>query len=240
MHTQKAVALQLDLTAEGASGTVNGAVFEHISNDDPAGTGVIDSFLRLQSPGNSTTEKGYNTDYRPLEFDENNSPQFTRSLLLGDVPVVNIDGTNYRQFILDINEPNSTRPDPERPNITLDMFQLFLGNAGDLTHYPNFDGNATKIFDLDIGADGDSAVVMKDSNPGSGRYDYLISVPDNLFQGSNEYVYLYSKFTGAEGGFEEFAVRESEPPRDVPEPATLLGMGLIGGIMGLLRRRQVQ
>ncbi|HBB34154.1 MAG TPA: hypothetical protein DDZ80_30280 [Cyanobacteria bacterium UBA8803] len=120
------------------------------------------------------------------------------------------------------------------------MFQIFLGNAGDLTNYPTFNGDATKIFDLDIGADGDSSVLMQDRNPGSGRYDYLISVADSLFQGSNEYVYLYSKFTGAQGGFEEFATGESEnqPPTSVPEPETWVGMGLVAGAMALLRRRK--
>lgn len=234
----KASALQLELTAPGSSGSVNGAIFEQISDGVPAGTGNIDSFLRLQSRGNRTTEQGYNTDARPLQFDENNSPQFTRSLLLNAIPIVNINGKDYRQFILDINEPNATNRNPKLPTITLDRLQVFLSKSPALTGYPNFGGNATKVFDLDAGSN--NTVLLNDLNSGSGRYDYLISIENSLFTRSKPYVYLYSKFTGAEGGFEEFAVREpqKQPATSVPEPATLAGIGLVAGAMVISRRRK--
>ncbi|MDJ0737811.1 MAG: PEP-CTERM sorting domain-containing protein [Nostocaceae cyanobacterium] len=231
-------AAQLNLTSQGASGSINGALFEQISNGEPAGTGVINSFLRIQSPGNSTVEAGYNTDARPLEFDENNSPQFTRSLLFSDVSIVNIDGKDYRQFILDLNEPNAKKKNPDAPNIILDDLQIFLGNAPDLTGFntTDFANNTTKIFDLDAG--GDNSVLLRDRNSGSGRYDYLVSIEnskfENNFVGTNQYLYLYSKFSNAEGGFEEWATKK----RRVPEPATLTGLALLGGAMAFLRRRR--
>src|SRR3954462_14670249 len=48
----------------------------------PAGTGVVDSFLRLQHKG---TEQGYNTSYRQVEFDEKKDPNFTRDLQLTEI-----------------------------------------------------------------------------------------------------------------------------------------------------------
>lgn len=223
------------------SGTLNGALFQEIDPNDPAGTGVLQSFVRLQSPGNSTVEEGYNTDGRPLEFDENNSPQFTRSLKLSDIPLFTIGGVEYRQFLLDINEPNATPRDQDLPLLDLESLQIFLGNAGNLLNYPTFDGNAVKIFDLD--SNEDNIVNLRDTNAGSGRADLLVYIPNSLFSVStNEYVYLYSKFSGAEGGFEEWAVKVKEkpdtPPKSVPEPAALAGLGLVAGAMTFARRRK--
>ena len=91
----------LDLTAYGAEATANGAILQQ-TDAQPTGTGNIRSFVRIQ--GLCGVEQGYNTDARPLQFNEKKSPQFTRSLTLGDVPIVVVNGTAYREFLLDINE----------------------------------------------------------------------------------------------------------------------------------------
>src|SRR5207237_1193506 len=89
----------VDLTTVGAVGGVNGAIFRQFS-PQPTGTGYIDSFVRLQAKGAGTqAQQGFNTDARPVQFDENTSPQFTRSLLLANVPVVDIGGVSYREFL---------------------------------------------------------------------------------------------------------------------------------------------
>src|SRR5262245_20106842 len=77
-------AISLDLTSASASGTINSAFF---SNTDVAstGTGLINSFVRLQATG---SEIGYNADARPVMADVNTSPLFTRDLTLGAVPIV--------------------------------------------------------------------------------------------------------------------------------------------------------
>src|SRR5262245_15179394 len=82
----------VDLTTVGSFGGVEGAIFRQF-DAQPTGTGFIDSFVRLQSQGaKAQVEEGFNTDARPLQFDENSSPQFTRSLKLSDIPTVNIGG----------------------------------------------------------------------------------------------------------------------------------------------------
>src|SRR5687768_9418763 len=73
--------LVLDLTTEGSVATDGqGALFVQ-DNSGPAGTGFIDSFVRIQRKG---TEQGYNTDHRPVQFDEKTDPNFTRAVLLAE------------------------------------------------------------------------------------------------------------------------------------------------------------
>src|SRR5438067_13222135 len=92
----------VDLTLHGATGTVNGAVFEQY-DARPTGTGHIQSFVRIQgASAKATVQQGYNTDARPLQYDENKSPQFTRSLALNSIPVVNVGGVPSYELLLDI------------------------------------------------------------------------------------------------------------------------------------------
>ncbi len=207
----------LDLTAAGASGAVNEALFQQ-TNARPTGTGAISSFVRVQGTG---VERGYNTDARPLQLNENSSPRFTRSLRLSDVPVVVVDNVAYRQFLLDINQKSSA------PLLSLDELQIFLGDRGDLTGY---DAGADKlagrgaVYNLD-GA-GDSAVLMNYSlNSGSGSGDAFVLVPDRVFASpvADPNVYLYSAFgqtAAANSGFEEWAVL---PKTDVTGLGSLAG-----------------
>jgi len=220
----------IELTSVGSSGTINGALFQQAS-PQPTGTGVIDSFVRIQNKG---IEQGYNTSARPVQFDEKTDPNFTRPLLLSDVPVVNINGTNYRQFLLDVNE---TKNDTGR-FLSLDQLQIFQANTGNLNNYPNL-GN--KIYDLDAG--GDHSILLDYSlNSGSGSGDMFAYIPDSLFDPNFSNVYLYSQFGSnpnarADAGFEEWATLQGEstpPVNEVPAPATLVfaavgcGLGLIG------------
>ncbi len=70
------------------------------------GTGVIDSFVRLND-GNGLVEDGHNTSGRPLLNQENSSPSFTRDIQLKNIPLLTIDGAQYYEFLLDINQQKS-------------------------------------------------------------------------------------------------------------------------------------
>ena len=48
----------VDLTYDGASGTINGGIFQ-TPQVQPAGTGTFNTFVRIQHTG---TEQGYNSD----------------------------------------------------------------------------------------------------------------------------------------------------------------------------------
>lgn len=216
----------LDLTTKGAVAELaNGALVQQ-TDAQPTGTGHIQSFVRVQGAASGGgTQQGFNTDARPLQFQENKSPQFTRSLTLGEVPVVTVNGVRYREFLLDVNQKSSA------PLISLDEVRVYLGGAGNLTGYDALTktlAGQTAAFDLDAG--GDVSVLLNARlNSGSGAGDMKLLIPDAYFagQGASSYVYLFSKMGGvagatANGGFEEWAVR------DVPSDAPA-GTGRISG-----------
>jgi hypothetical protein len=209
----------LDVTARGSGGTVNAALFQQ-TDAQPTGTGLISSFVRVQGTG---VEGGYNTDARPLQFQENSSPKFTRSLHLSDVPVSVVDGIGYRQFLLDINQNSAS------PLLSLDDLKIFVGDRGNLTGYDKGTGTLAGLhaaYDLD--AAGDATVLMNASlNHGSGSGDLAVFIPDALFgsASADPFVYLYSAFgktagAAANGGFEEWAVL---PKTDVSALGSLSG-----------------
>jgi hypothetical protein len=197
--------------------TINGAWFYNC-NAASTGTGVIDSFVRIQQKG---IEEGYNTDGRPVRYQENTSPEFTRSLLLSEVPVVDIGGTEYREFLLDINQKD------RHPLLSLDALQIYQAEVGNLTCRVSSLG--TPIYTLGSGSHGANWILLDYSlNNGSGSGDMFAYIPDSLF-GSKQYVYLYSKFgchEPANDGFEEWAVRKPENPV-VPVPASII-LGVLG------------
>jgi hypothetical protein len=207
----RTVPAYLDLTTPGASGFLPtdpngvGAFFQQV-DPQSTGTGVIDPFVRLQATG---TEQGYNTDYRPLEFDEKTDATFTHSLKLSAIPQEKIDGVWYRKFLLDVNE---TLPGKL---LSLDQLQISTAPSTKTLHGYSADGTyggqATPRYDLD-GA-GDTSVLLNYAlNHGSGSGDMFAYVPDSTFaglNGNNTYVYLYSRFgdtAPSDAGFEEWAV----------------------------------
>jgi SdrD B-like domain len=201
----------LDLSTAGSTAFApNGALVQQ-TNQQPTGTGFIHSFVRVQgaAPGGGS-EQGYNTDARPLQFDENKSPVFTRSLQLSEVPIVVVNGVAYREFLLDINQKSSS------PLLSLDEVRVFLGSTGNMTGYDTTThqlAGQDAVFDLDSG--GDVAVKLNAGlTHGSGSGDMLLDIPAAAFAGAdpNSFVYLYSKFgvqagMTANAGFEEWAVK---------------------------------
>lgn len=255
-----------DLTTAGASdtGLNNGAIVVQI-NPQSTGSGVIDSFVRLSPPnGQTTVVQGYNTEANGV-LDTGNSNTFNHDISLSDVPIQTINGVQYREFLLDVNENNNAALDQY---ISLDEIQIFVGGTpndneteftadGTPTGTLNLDG--TLVWRLDQGMD--NAIALDYSlNAGSGSGDMFLYVPESLFAGfaDDDTVVLYSHFGaldvtdpdgsapqgdyGVSDGFEEWAVRtEITPPPAVPEPASILllslgGLGLFG--YGVRRRRK--
>lgn len=87
----------LDLTGAGASGTINGGIFQQIDSQS-TGTGVIEPFLRLKANGN---EAGYNTDGTLGGSFDQLSGAWNYDLLLSSVPIKNLDTVSYYQFLLE-------------------------------------------------------------------------------------------------------------------------------------------
>src|SRR5438105_5060518 len=118
LATAWAPAGTVDLRTVGASGSINGAMFVQNSGSS-AGTGVFGTFLRIEA---APQEQGYNSDWRPVEFDEKSDPH-SHSLLVGNLPTVVIGNVLYRQFVLDSNEAGGNKND-----ISLDKLQIFETN----------------------------------------------------------------------------------------------------------------
>lgn len=195
-----------NLTTAGSSATINGAVFEVIYDDGPI---PLREMVRLSG---ASEVHGYNTDYRPPQFDENNSAAFTKAVLLSDVLQVDVDGTIYREFQLDINQETTGNS----RYITLDDVELYESPSADLCGYP-FDGSggghagcfdpANRIATLKYGMDvGEDSFIVLDygNNVGNGKRDLRLLVLSSSFDanpncnydeaGCAVYVTLYSEF----------------------------------------------
>ena len=197
-------ATPLDLTTPGAMSEVGAALISQ-TEIQPTGCGVIHDFVRIQANG-SGIEQGYNSDARPVQFDEKPSAPFDHSLQLSDVPVVVIGGALYREFLLGINQSNAS------PLLSVDQVQLFAGNTPNLSGYDPTTGQLAGLTPIyDLGATGTYVVLDARLSHGNGSGDMFLYVPNSSFgaSGSNPYVYLYSHFGGtyaANGGFEQWAV----------------------------------
>lgn len=258
----------IDLTTSAASGTLNGGIFVQ-ANAQPTGSGFINSFVRVNPGGSGLFEQGYNTDGRlagnQLQYDENTSPSFTRALLLSAVPTVTcsggnisgcIDGANYREFSLDINQTNSD------PLLSLNRVVILQRGAGDLvdatlakgTALGAIGGDGTGLFATllnnllvyDSGA-GNRVDLNYSLEGGSGNGDMRMYIPDALFSGVGQFVFLYSEFGGSgieppfqgNDGYEEWSVRSPTPfETPIPEPSSVFLFGAVAlGFAFYLRRR---
>ncbi len=248
-------AVTIDLTTGiDAGGEINGAIYQ-VDNSQPAGTGIFGRdaggvFLRIQVRGD---EEGYNTSATGVM--DNKTGPWTRDLLYSSLNQVTIEGQQYVPFLLDTNEMNTVNG----RLITLESFQLFSSITGGLS-FDTIDGLAgdastSLLYDMDGTPDGDSSVLLDYDliGRGSGAADMGVFVPLANFSnvGADDYIILYSSFSGADAGFEEWTPgagspptpEDPPPPEDpegpgvIPEPST----GMLGaiGLLLILRRRKL-
>jgi hypothetical protein len=215
------------------------------SDFQATGSGVIDSFVRVSD--NADIVSGMNTDARPLPQDENNSPIFTKDINASAVPVVTINGAQYYEFLLDINQ---TGVDPK---LSLSSLSLCVSDTGDRvisgTATTCVIGGATPsqlVYNLDAGTN-NTVELNYNFNSGSGSGDLFVYIPVSaLVNSPGDFMYLYSSFGGTASsldpnnnndGYEEWAVRTTSTPTTIPDGGatlTLLGLALSG--IGVARR----
>lgn len=240
-----AQAATYNVTSKGSSATVNGALFQQINHGLDV-DGTIDPFLQIKSKGN---EAGYNTDGRGYNFNRFDmlSNSTTQSLLLDTLATVNIGGTDYRQFVLDLNEKDCGRYN--QGAIQLTDLKIYLGSDPDtlIKNTGQLGALGTLVYSLDTtGRKGkDNTVKMKDWNTSGG--DYLVSIPDYLFDaafnGNNPYVYVYSAFCDTNGSYEQWSAisvaASITQPTPIPLPAAAWsGLSMLGVLgIGIARRK---
>lgn len=204
-----AAANYINLTVDDAIVNYDGAVYAQ--GGVGAGTGNFDPFLTL-SPSNiphsdpaftaqAGTEDGYNQcDDKDCPDDRGNSPYYydqffgggrTHEVKVSAIPTLEYNGAKYREFSLDANDEGSDTW------MSVDEIKIFTDTQVNLDDYVNSTesfGNdtgpaATKIFDMDDGPGGDTAILMVSQGleSGSGVSDITVLVPDNLFPAGCEY-----------------------------------------------------
>ncbi len=231
--TTNARATVVDLTTStSASGSIGDALF-FASDQQPAGTGFIDPFLRVQA---SPTEQGYNTD-GGFPFDDKNPHNFQHSLLLSSLMSFDVNGTNYFKFMLDANQSGASNH-----TFTMTQLQIYTANSGSLLPTAlNADGTinlGTLVYNMNPGGGTTNSVIT--TATGSGKYDAILYVPVSDFNLADKYVYLYFACLG-NGGFEEWTAATGVAP--IPEASAFFPViGLLAAVFStqFVRRRQLQ
>lgn len=243
-----AKAVIIDLTTVNSEGTSGGAIFRQNDMNESTGSGTLDPFLRISA--NTTLTEGFNTSPSSTAMTDAQD-SFTTDMQLSELSnqVVNIGGTDYYQFVLDINEPNSD------PNFLLIVQSLeiltsdtrldFSGDATDAAKLSHLFNDGDSRYSLG----GDSILLNAQLESGSGRADMLAFIPVSFFAGDlpSDYIYLYSAFgwvtqngypagSQQQGGFEEWATIQGGVV--IPEPShAIFGAFLLVGLVWVERGR---
>lgn len=260
LYAIEAGATTIDILDIGDSGTTSdGTVFTASPNptNPSTGTGVFEPFVRIDQPSSGDgLQNGFNTDAgNPnINFDTKDGSNWTRAVQFGELGV--IDG--YYVLSLDANQTSkSTAADNQ---ILITQMEIFIGSTLsnpeatgggiDNTGYSGtlFDGISTgdTLLGLDPvwslnGATNDWNVLLQASicdtpgQCGSGHGDLDVLIPQALLTGfaPTDYFVLYTEYSGANDGFEEWRFNSAS---SVPEPGmvALLLAGLPA--LGLFRR----
>ena len=237
-----------------AAGDYAGARWETV-NVGSTGTGVINSFVRVQGDG---IIDGHNTN-GALSNDEL-AGTWTHAIQLSSIPLLNIGGSLYYEFLLDINQNNGHNDEW----LALNNVQICLAANAEGPLLTQANGCPSGPPNYNMGAlsgvaSNEYLILNSNLNDGSGSGDLFMYIPmSTLGTNGSDWLYLYSQFGGRGGftdndGFEEWAVRicgetygkknkndpgtvlvcatpTVDPRGNVPEPGSvvLLGTGLIG------------
>src|SRR6185369_15643320 len=144
-----------DITNAGDSVTIGGVTFADAVTVG-SGTGNYNTFLAISN--NSGVESGFNSDDTPpIDGTNHDIDQAkTHTVKLSDLVIITVNGQQYYQFRVDLNEANS---DPNA-QISLDQFTLYSSTNGSIESTTTlFTQNL--IYDMD--ATGNVSVLLSDA-----------------------------------------------------------------------------
>jgi uncharacterized repeat protein (TIGR01451 family) len=208
--TDSAPVGDIDLRAAGSSVTINDAIFLDSANVG-SGTGTYNTFLAIGD--NDGNEEGFNSDDTPPLDSSNKDIDHakTHSILLSEIPIKVVDGVEYYEFRVDLNENNSN-PDGQ---ISLDTFKIYTSSSSTIESLSTLT-TQNLVYDMDAG--GDRTLLLSEVSTGSGTDDYAVLVPVANFSNvdpASTFMYLDVQmgFKGddfqVQGGFEEWSVQQS-------------------------------
>jgi len=215
-----AFATELDLSGSATDGSLAGAVggtaiFSETSTH-PAGTGVFNPFLTINSQGNNRTESGYNTDGHTALYLNQQRPNWNNLLKVSDLAKINIGGTDYYAFELDANEPSGTEKDGSAKSLlSIDNIRIYTSSTDNTAAVQSDESKlespsplGTLRFALNDPLKGGSNYnisnwVKRDAttdgiadtqghNGGSGFSDLIVYIPASDFPNLNDYLFFYN------------------------------------------------
>src|SRR5262249_15671008 len=152
-----------------------------------SGTGIYNTFLAIRD--NDGNELGFNTDDTPpIDASNPNLDQSkTHAVLLSTVPVTIVNGVEYYEFRLDLNQSNSN----PTGQISLDAFKIYASSSATIESKTVLNTQPV-VYDMDAG--GNNTLLLSEVSTGSGTDDYAVFVPAANFAGKDPattYLYLY-------------------------------------------------
>lgn len=229
------------LSVAGDQGMIDGAIFlapttRIVGNDSNA-------FLDLRNApggGSDDIQSGFNSTacaagagtcaavpaglIGPDSSTPVNDQEQSKNLPLSAIPILNIDGTLYREFALALNQVGGSSA------IDITQLQIAQGSTDSVTDFSNLTTVYT-MSSMDV-------TVEEGIESGTG-VDMLVYVPNSLFNASN-FVYLFtamgSSTNPANDGQDRWLTNRSGTPFAVPEPSAFLFFA-VAGVLSAGKRR---
>jgi hypothetical protein len=211
-----------------SSGTIDGATYT-FGKVQPAGSGVIDSFVRVTT--NDPIVQGYNTTANNI-YDTGNTDTFNHEITVGQVGFMGTDASGnggFMRLLLDINQIGN----PTSSYLSLDELQIFISTTPNQAVEPALAQqqlvpfvNRALVYQMDGTDAGNQVLLDYDWNSGSGETDMTLELTRTMFdsaftalgltsdaQKNAAYIYVYSRFGETwpnNDGYEEWAYRRGD------------------------------
>ncbi len=194
----------ITLTNEGDQGTIDGAIFYAPISTSQLGNSQ--TFLDMKDGNDAgtlafgfNTTTGTNGSPPAGTNDTDYQPSIPDALLLSDIPIVTIDGVDYREFALAVNQTGGN------PTVTLEDLVIREANDPAVTDITAFNA-------LGLVYDMTSMNAIINDIHGGVNIDMLLFVPDSAFDSNFSHVVMFAGFSNGNDGPERWGASRGGPP----------------------------